>query len=280
VASKVVSSRDPARPKRPISAWLRYLADFRKQNVALKGPEVMKDASAKWKALTTEQRKPYEIPYQAEKKVYDKAFAEYVSSGKRDAWVRDPEKPKRPKTGFIRFATEYRTKNPALKMTEASKKAGEVWKTMSAESKAPYEKLYTTEKAQYDKLMQAYKDSGKEEAWKANKPPTPAEKKKAKQEEAKAKEAAKKAKAKEKEAAKKAKEAAKKAKDKEKEAAKKLKAKEAADKAKAKAVAAAAKLKEKKVAAKQKEAATKEKEAAKLAQVQQGKGVAQSRATA
>lgn len=246
------------------------MADFRKNNVVLKGKEVMKAGAVKWKALTVEQRKPYDIPYQAEKEVYDKAFAEYVSSGKKDAWVRDPEKPKRPSTGFIRFATDYRTKNPTLKMTEASKKAGGVWKTMSAESKAPYDKLYTTEKAEYDKLQKAYKDSGKEEAWKANKPPTPAEKKKAKEVETKAKEAAKKAKDKEKAVA-----------LKEKAVALKLKVKETADKAKAKVKAAAAKLKEKTVAAKQQESAKKEKvAAAKLAQVQQGKVVAQSRATA
>jgi hypothetical protein len=33
---------------------------------------------------------------------YDAAFAKYKDSGAADAWKRDPAKPKRPQTGFIR----------------------------------------------------------------------------------------------------------------------------------------------------------------------------------
>jgi len=214
----------------------------------------MKAAAAKWKVLPAEQRKPYETPYEAEKKVYDKAFAEYVTSGKRDAWIRDLAKPKKPSTAFLRFAGEYRVKSPALKMTEATKKAGALWKSMTTGQKAPYEQKYASEKAEYDKLIKEYKDSGKEAAYKAMKGPTAAEKKKAKELAKKEREAASKLKLKaaaanrkEREAAKKLKVKAMEAAKKEKEAAKKLKAKEAAAKQKKKD--AAQKLKAKEVAA-------------------------------
>jgi len=213
----------------------------------------MKVAAGKWKVLPAEQRKPYEMPYEAEKKVYDKAFAEYVASGKRDAWIRDPEKPKKPMTAFLRFAGEYRVKSPALKITEATKKAGALWKSMTTGPKAPYEQKYASEKAEYDKLIKEYKDSGKEAAYKAKTGPTAAEKKKAKELAKKEKDAASKlklkaaaAKRKEREAAKKLKLKAKEAAKKEKEAAKKLKAKEAAAKQKEKD--SAKKLKAKEVA--------------------------------
>lgn len=235
--AKASSSRDPERPKRPASAWLRYLADFRKQNTSLKGAEVMRTAATKWKATTTEQRKPYEAAYEAEKKIYDKAFAEYVDSGKRDAWKRDPEKPKRPQTGFIRFVGEYRSKHPALKVTEVTKKAGTLWKSMTSGAKEPYEQKYVAEKAEYDKLLKAYKDSGKEAAYKEKKGLTAAEKRAAK---AKEKEVARK----EKEAAGKLKKKEAEAKRKEKEAAKKLKAKEAVAKQKEKEAATKTKVKE------------------------------------
>lgn len=214
----------------------------------------MKAAAAKWKVLPPEQRKPYETPYEAEKKVYDKAFAEYVASGKRDAWIRDPEKPKKPSTAFLRFAGEYRVKNPALRITEATKKAGAFWKSMATGAKAPYEQKYASEKSEYDKLMKEYKDSGKDAAYKAKKGPTAAETKKAKELAKKEKEAASKlklkaaaAKTKERVAANKLKLKAKEAAKKEKEAANKLKAKEVAAKQKEKD--AAKKLKAKEVAA-------------------------------
>lgn len=278
---------------------------FRKQNATLKGPEVMRVAASKWKALNVEQRKPYQAPYEVEKKVYGKAFAEYVASGKRDAWKRDPAKPKRPMTGFLRFAGEYRKKHTSLKMTEATKKAGAIWKSMTAGAKAPYEKQYATEKMQYDKLMEVYKVSGKEAAWKAKKGLTAAEKRKARETVQKAKEAAKKLRMKAAAAMQKQRQATKKlkiravaAKLKTKQAAKNLKMKEVAARmktreaakklkmqaaaAKQKAADKKLKMKESAAKAKAKEASKKAKHAAvKLTQMQRAKKTAsESRASA
>lgn len=217
----------------------------------------MRAAAIKWKVLTAEQRKPYVTPYEADKKVYEKAFAEYVSSGKKDAWQRDPEQPKRPISGFLRFAGEYRAKNPTLKMTEAAAKAGVLWRSMTSGAKAPYEQKYAAEKVEFDKSMQMYKDSGKEAAYKAKKGLTVAEKRKAKEVAQKEKEMAKQiklkaaaAKRKESDAAKQLKKKEVEAKRKEKEAAKKMKAKEAAAKQKEKDSAIKLKAKEATAAAK------------------------------
>mmetsp|Transcript_70069 Transcript_70069/g.121289 ORF Transcript_70069/g.121289 Transcript_70069/m.121289 type:complete len:418 (-) Transcript_70069:371-1624(-) len=255
-------TRDPERPKRPISAWIRYLAYFRQSESAGKGnKEVMTAASAKWKALPASERRRWEEPYEVEKKEYEKQMKVYIDSGKRDAWKRDPEKPKVPMTGFLRFAGEYRMKHKDLKITEATKTASAVWKAMSSTQKAPYEKQYVEAKAKYATALKDYKDSGKEAAWEkkvgitAAKEKLEAAKNKVKEAAAKKKEAAA---AKKKAAAEKKKAVAAKKKAaaaKKKEAA--AKKKEAAA-AKKKAIAA----KKKEAAAKKKEAAAKKTEAA------------------
>merc|ERR1711937_951516 len=140
---------------------------------------------------------------------------------------RDPERPKRPLTGFLRFVAEKRKSEPDVKATALLKKASEQWKAMSEVECKPYNQSYELEKARYAEELKAYKASGKEEAWKSRVGiKTDAEK------------AAEKAAAKEKEKAAAAKKKAAKQKKKEAEATKKKaaaeKKKALADKKKAK----------------------------------------------
>jgi len=125
----------------------------------------MMSASKAWKVMTVPQKKPFQDLYDAAKKVYDADQEEYVKSGKKEAWTRDPEKPKKPLSAFFLFLSGYRTKNASLKPTEASKLAAAMWKDMSSQQKQPYEKQYTEEKSKYDEAMKIYKASGKEDAW-------------------------------------------------------------------------------------------------------------------
>jgi len=157
---------DPARPKRPASAWVHFLSDFRKKNKEFAGKEVMTNASKVWKVMTVPQKKPFQDMYDANKKVYDVDQAEYVKSGQKEAWARDPERPKRPLSAFFRFLDGYRAKNASFKPTEAAKLGAAVWKDMSAAQKQPYEKQYKDEIGKYTEAMKLYKASGKEEAWK------------------------------------------------------------------------------------------------------------------
>merc|ERR1712113_462085 len=83
-----------------------------------------------------------------------------------EAWKRDPEKPKRPMNGFFLFAQEFRKKEPNLKVTEATKKAGDQWKNFTPIQKKPYEDQWEAKMTQYKKDLQKYKDSGKEAQWK------------------------------------------------------------------------------------------------------------------
>jgi len=240
-ATKPKILRDPERPKKPTTPWMSYLMHFRVQNASKATPlpnkEVMKAASTEWKALGPFDRHRWEEPYEVAKREYDARFKEYVDSGKKDAWKRDPEKPKKPLSGYMRFAQEKRPQYRHLKVTEQAKELASLWKGLPAEKKAPYEKAYAAEKEIFDVDMKKYKESGKEEAFKKKtgldksekvklKLKEAAEKDKLKRAKAKAAEAAKKAKENEKKAAMKLKLAKKKAKDVLDQAAKNLKDKQ------------------------------------------------------
>lgn len=90
-----------------------------------------------------------------------------MSSGKKDAFKRDPDKPKRPLTGFLRFVAERREKNKDAKATALTKEAGEAWKSMSETQRKPYNDAYELDKARYTEKLKAYTASGKEEKWKS-----------------------------------------------------------------------------------------------------------------
>jgi len=222
--------RDPERPTKPASAWLLFLADFRKGAAAksLGNKEVMSTAATKWKAMSASERAPFEGPAKSAQDRYRKAMDAYLSSGKKDAWARDPEKPKRPLTAFFLYATKFREQNPGMKkVTEVTKQANVQWKALSEAQKAPFVQQAEAAKAKYAQDIAKYKASGKELAWQTKVGITDALRKKS-------------------EAAAKAKEAANKKKMKAKEVAERKKArlKELAAKKKAKAQALAAKAKE------------------------------------
>jgi len=80
-----------------------------------------------------------------------------AKSANKKALTDDPEKPKRPVSPFLRFFNGYRTENSLLKLTEAAKKAGAVWKDMSVEEREPYQAPYQEEKSSYDGAMALYK---------------------------------------------------------------------------------------------------------------------------
>merc|ERR1712130_532683 len=101
-------------------------AHYRAQHPNVKYTEALKASAAEWKTVPDKSR--WVQPYEAEKKEYERQMSIYVTSGKKDAWKRDPAKPKAPATAFLRYAAEFRSKHPEMKVTEASKAAGTAWK--------------------------------------------------------------------------------------------------------------------------------------------------------
>jgi len=159
--------RDPERPKRPLSAYMSFLQYYREtKGSAQKPKEVLTAAGAEWKGLAAADRRRWDEPYAVKKSEYDAKFKEYVESGKKDAWARDPEKPKRPQSGFFLFSQEQRASLTQLSITEKQKELGKRWNSLDQIKKEPYVKAYEAAQEKFTRDMKAYKESGKEEQWK------------------------------------------------------------------------------------------------------------------
>jgi len=69
--------------------------------------------------------------------------------------AKDPNKPKNPTNGFMRFMNSVResirTANPDFSIYDVSREGGRRWKEMSEEEKAPFVKAYEEEKEQFKK---------------------------------------------------------------------------------------------------------------------------------
>eukprot|EP00434_Breviolum_minutum_P021231 symbB.v1.2.018729.t2/scaffold1505.1/size114887/1 len=227
-ASLPKPQRDPERPLKPATSWLLFLQDFRAaKSTEMKAKEVLVAASKKWKEMPGIDKEKYEAPAKEAKEKYQEAMKAYIDSGKKDAWSRDPLKPKKPPTPWIRFLQEHR-QTAGGSATEVLKSGSAKWKNLSPLEKTSFEEGYAEAKEKFANDLKAYKESGKEAAWE-DKVGISKQKQKlqAKKSAQNAKAPEKKMKGKEKEKAKKAKESEKAKKAKEKEVAKAKKAKEA-----------------------------------------------------
>jgi hypothetical protein len=130
--------------------------------------DILRIAGSRWKALSKGDMKKYEDLALPGQKEYAKEMKNYESSGKKDAWKRDPAMPKRPLSGYMHFVAEWRSKNntDTLKVSEVAKHAASAWKALTPQQQEVYNKKYQTQKASYDKEMASYKSSGKLDQWK------------------------------------------------------------------------------------------------------------------
>lgn len=68
---------------------------------------------------------------------------------------KNPDAPKGAMTSYIYFSNDMRGKvkleDPELKLTEVSKKIGEMWKNMTEDAKKPYIERAAKDKARYEK---------------------------------------------------------------------------------------------------------------------------------
>jgi len=255
---------------------MRFAAVYREKNSLKGGPDAMRKSGEAWRKLSEAEKKPFADVASRDSAIYKKKFEEYVASGKKDAWARDPDKPKKPLTPYLAWSVERRKAPDVSKLSiaDSAKRLAEDWKKVPQAEKDSLQAKFKTQTEKYNKDMETYKASGKEEAWLkrtgrlAATEKELAKKQAAKDKETKLKEKVKARAAKEKEQLKlkkqKEKEAKAKAAQKKKEALAKAKAKKEKELS-AKKVAAERLKKKKAVAAKKKaaEAAKKKVEAAK-----------------
>merc|ERR1719419_216041 len=69
--------KDVNKPKKPLSAYFRFIAQFRKENPKMSVTESTKAAAPMWKGLSDAQRKVYEDKANEEKRKYEVILAQY-----------------------------------------------------------------------------------------------------------------------------------------------------------------------------------------------------------
>ncbi|XP_044472989.1 high mobility group B protein 1-like [Mangifera indica] len=123
----------------------------------------MKGGKGKGKGATSKEAlKPVDDRKVGKRKAaakVDKSSARKAKKAKNAK--KDPNKPKRPTSAFFLFLEEFRKTfkkdNPHVTAVSAvGKAAGEKWKSMSPDEKAPYEAKAAKGKVEYGKLMNAY----------------------------------------------------------------------------------------------------------------------------
>ncbi|XP_019168766.1 PREDICTED: high mobility group B protein 13-like [Ipomoea nil] len=193
---------DPAK-KKPATAYLLWCKDqwneVKKENPNAEFKEISNMLAAKWKTISADEKKPYEEKYQSEKEVYLKIVGnekreqealrlldeeekqktamdlldQYIqfqqeseSENKKKKKEKDPLKPKHPVSAFFLFSNDRRAallaENKIAK--EVAKIAGEEWRNMTDEQKAPYEEVAMKNKEQYAKEIEIYRQIKEEEA--------------------------------------------------------------------------------------------------------------------
>ena len=196
--------RDPAKPKRPLNAYLVFLGRHREEmRKANPGSDVREltallakswqKVSAKEKALceaaAQKDRARYEREMKAYTKLQTKPLPDKVSGAaqggaasggagggaaaggdpapKRGGKKKQAGAPKAPKSAWTLFLAEQYAMPYAqkLKFGDASKLIATAWKNLPKERKARFEKLADAEKAAYQKKLQAFlKKKAREEA--------------------------------------------------------------------------------------------------------------------
>merc|ERR1711972_1149903 len=300
---------DQAKLKRPLSPYFAWLKESRKGIKGKNIAEIAKKAGEMWKSLPADKKKTYEdraTKAKAEYAAYiakvkgTEAFQAYMDKkavarkkklkrSVKSAMHKVPKdaKLKKPLSGYMLWFKGARSTIKGKNIAEVSKKAGEMWKGLSAEKKKPFGDKALEAKKTYDAYVATSKGAAaltayKDAIAKARAPLTKnSDSAKAKKAAAIVKAKAKREKAKAKAAAKKGKVQALKEKAKARAAAAKEKAKAMkaakAEKAKAKVAAKAKAKAAKKVKAKAKAAA---KAKAKAAKKEKAKAKAAAKAKA
>lgn len=178
-------------PKRPVGGAFGIFAnekraDFQKACVGKPVSAVSQMAGTEWKKLGDKEREPYQKRYETAKAQFEKDMAAFLESGgekskglratraekkraKDGKKKKDKDAPKRPAGGaYGQFLNSNRENIKKLlpadhKITDVTKKAGEMFKALSAEDRQKYESMYQEANEQFKKAIDEYKANKPEE---------------------------------------------------------------------------------------------------------------------
>ena len=135
--------------KRPMSAYFIFCEDKRKEAKEANAdkPLTAADLSGMWKALSDEDKEPFNAKAAELKAEYDAKRPPTKTEQKQNAKA---DAPKKARSAYFIFASEMRpsilVEFPGIKVTEVAKIIGAKWKELSAEDKKKWEEMAKAEK--------------------------------------------------------------------------------------------------------------------------------------
>ena len=170
------------KPKKGTSAWIYFNTETvakLKQEKGLEQKQAFAKSAEMWKALSDDDKKPYNDKATADEKRYKDQLAELEEKGyftmpdgtkSTDQYV-DPKKkygedcvvPKKPLSAYLFFTTENVNKikeKDGCSHPEAMKKCGEVWNGLSADEKKIYEDKNAKDTERYKKQLEDLDKNG------------------------------------------------------------------------------------------------------------------------
>jgi len=174
--SKMV--KDVNAPRRPLNGYMRFIQTIREEvqnETGLKGIAVTPHLSARWNALSEEEKETFNKVFRKEMVKHSKKVEKYRKTGAYKAFLelkkakkfgkkpKDKNAPKRPSTSFFIFANEVRAEvreeNPNASIGEVGKILGQEWHALDDDRKQAYQAQHEKAKAKYQKILAKYQKS-------------------------------------------------------------------------------------------------------------------------
>uniref|UniRef100_A0A8C2HDG1 High mobility group protein B2 n=1 Tax=Cyprinus carpio TaxID=7962 RepID=A0A8C2HDG1_CYPCA len=161
--NRVKMGKDPRKPRGKMSSYAYFVQTCREEHkkkhpeASVNFSEFSKKCSERWKTMSAKEKGKFEDMAKQDKVRYEREMKNYIPpKGEKKRRFKDPNAPKRPPSAFFIFCGDYRPKikgeNPGLSIGDIAKKLGEMWNSLSAEVKQPYEKKAAKLKEKYDKV--------------------------------------------------------------------------------------------------------------------------------
>lgn len=166
------SKKEPMSPKRPMTAYMLFLVDFRRRERQARPTarmiDLTREAGRQWRFMQPDEKRKYELESSKQRHEYHKQMAEYRRAHPRPSQQpcesdrpaaldesggiasnedrpvghrkrRDPSAPKRPLTPYMLFLSAERplekSHNPSETMMEITKRLAARWRSMSESEK-------------------------------------------------------------------------------------------------------------------------------------------------
>jgi len=176
--------KDPNKPKHSKNAYMFFNATesiiVRKDNPAWGMGEVSKEIGKRWAELPEDQKQKYQDMADKDKVRYEEEMKTYqapppVMVAVKD--VKDPNKPKGPKSAYTFFGSEVgaeiRADNKGMSLSEVSKEVSKRWKEVDEVTKQRFEALAVSDKNRFEQEMKDYKPPTPKSAKKQKDPNAP-----------------------------------------------------------------------------------------------------------